>query len=548
MRDRKSVKRAKVEADKQGRYTELSLTVKELLGSIPFLCNAPAHVRHLLSASVVWKNYIMDDLIVKEGDPADSMFIFIHGTAKVVRGPERKVVMEFKPGSFFGENALWQQGQERHASVVATSDCTCIEIPRAVYHQCDPAAAEKWQQQQQQQMSRREQHAHVAAGIQWDNGAGAGSSQCARQAGVNMQEAGDFERLGSAGQLISTSMHQAAAWQTESPAVPNYMRAQERIASTAPARTASAKARRHVEAIRDSQLADSRPSTSGPSSSAGSQKHVAESNFKLNLSNVAPHPPAAPVAWGESNSSDVFTRAVSCPSNPVTVKTAQALYQNEPVPPQPSDFVGQRPNPRLRHVGGCGSKTTRDVSAGHKSGVPLRGVLASQASGFQPPANTPGQASAASTPGGLAGHAASARQDHLLSHPPSGRRTSGPADFQGDNSVWAFVNAALDQYENGEGNVMRQGAGGALGPSPEGAGGALGPSPAAHSTAFPPVHTPRTTASASRARHYFGNAGKGKADGEMEFRRVSSAGSRRDTRRLPALNRSFVMEQVDLRG
>ena len=136
MRDRKSVKRAQIEADKERRYTELSLTVEELLGSIPMLCKVPPHVRRLLSKNVVWRNFLEDDVVVHEGECADSMYVFIHGTAKVLRGPERKEVMRFMAGSFFGENSLTQVGETRHASVVAANTVTCIEIRRDVYQQC----------------------------------------------------------------------------------------------------------------------------------------------------------------------------------------------------------------------------------------------------------------------------------------------------------------------------------------------------------------------------------------------------------------------------
>ncbi len=441
--------------------------MEEMLGAIPFLCNAPAHVRHLLSANVVWKNYIEGDFVVKEGAPAESMFIFVHGTAKVVRGPESKQVMEFKPGSFFGENSLWQEGQVRHASVIATSHCTCIEIPRAIYHQCDPAAAVKFQQQQtclqEHQLADRSE---------------AGSGRCVRQDG-EMQEAGDFERVGSAGQLISTSMHQAAR-QPEGPRVPNYMRAHTRTTASAP-RTESAKTQRNLEAIRAPQSANNRPSTSGPSrttsnsnipSTSASQDHLTDTNFK--------------VTWGESkggegadierHSSHVFERAMSHP----------ARAETAPAPPRQLRRPLQN-SPRLQNV---------------QMHFPA---------------------------------AANDDQSHI------------PAAAN-DATMWGWVNAALDQRENHENGSTIQGSVGITDPSPN-----------AYAAAMPTLRTPHKTASeriaATRAMHYFGNRNKGTGDGEMGFRRASSAGvefmrvsSAGSTRKLPALRKSYAIEQINLRG
>jgi hypothetical protein len=435
--------------DVQGRYTELNLTVEEMLGAIPFLCNAPAHVRHLLSANVVWKNYIEGDFVVQEGGPAESMFIFVHGTAKVVRGPESKQVMEFKPGSFFGENSLWQEGQVRHASVIATSQCTCIEIPRAIYHQCDPAAAVKFEQQQtclqEHQLADRTE---AGLGLRQDG---------------KMPAAGDFERVGSAGQLISASMHQAAQ-QPEGPPVPNYMRAHTRIAASA-ARTVSAKTRwkpfaphnpprttsNSVEAIRASQSVEA---------IRASRSEGAEI---------------------ERQSSDVLERTMSCPSDPAETSPAPLRLLRRPL----------HDSPRLQNV----QMHFPEAANGH-------------------------------------------------SHFPAAANGT---------TMWGWVNAALDQRENHESGEIFDFA------TRRGSVGITDPSPLGYAAALPTLRTPRNTASeriaATRARHYFGNSGKGTGGGEIGFRRASSAGvefsrvsSAGSTRRLPALRKSYAIEQINLRG
>ena len=434
--------------------------MEEMLGAIPFLCNAPAHVRHLLSANVVWKNYIEGDFVVEEGAPAESMFIFVHGTAKVVRGPESKQVMEFKPGSFFGENSLWQEGQVRHASVIATSQCTCIEIPRAIYHQCDPAAAVKFQQQQ----TCPQEH-HLADSTE------AGSGRFVRQDG-KMQEAGDFERVGSAGQLISASMHQAAQ-QPEGPPVPNYMRAHTRITASA-ARTVSAKTRLKPFAPRN-------PPTIDQANRALKEQHPPATSRQHVEGIRASRSEEAEI---ERHSSHVLERAMSCPSDPAETASAPPRVLRRPL----------HDSPRLRNV----------------------------QMHFSAPAN----------------------DDQVHSHFPA------PADGP---TMWGWVNAALNQRDNLENGEVFDFA------TRQGTVGITDPSPPAYAAALPTLRTPRNTASeriaATRARHYFGNSGKDTVGGEMGFRRASSAGvefrrvsSAGSTRRLPALRKSYAIEQINLRG
>lgn len=431
--------------------------MEELLGAIPFLCNAPAHVRHLLSANVVWKNYIEGEFVVQEGSPAESMFIFVHGTAKVVRGPESKQVMEFKPGSFFGENSLWQEGQVRHASVIATSQCTCIEIPRAIYHQCDPAAAVKFEQQQiclqEHQLPDRTE---AGSGLRQDG---------------KMQEVGDFERVGSAGQLISASMHQAAQ-QPEGPPVPNYMRAHKRITASA-ARTVSAK-------TRWKPFAPQNPPTVDQAHQALQVQHPTATSSQHVEAIRASRSEGAEI---ERHSSDVLERAMSCPSDPAETAPAPLRLLRRPL----------HESPRLRNV---------------QMHFP-----------------------------------AAANDDQVHSHFPAAA----------DPTMWSWVNAALDQRENhGNGEIFDFA-------TRQGSVGITDPSPPAYAAALPTLRTPRNTASeriaATRARHYFGNSGKGTGGGEMGFRRASSAGvefsrvsSAGSTRRLPALRKSYAIEQINLRG
>lgn len=80
------------------------------------------------------------ELIVREGDPGDSLFVITTGRAEVIVGGV--VVRELGPGAVVGELALLT-GRPRSASVRARRDCQVIEVPTEVWEsvlRSDPEA------------------------------------------------------------------------------------------------------------------------------------------------------------------------------------------------------------------------------------------------------------------------------------------------------------------------------------------------------------------------------------------------------------------------
>jgi len=72
------------------------------------------------------------EVIVPQGRDGYGFFIITRGTAEaVIERPDatKHVVNTLGPGDFFGEIALLDNGP-RTASVVATSDTTCLILPR----------------------------------------------------------------------------------------------------------------------------------------------------------------------------------------------------------------------------------------------------------------------------------------------------------------------------------------------------------------------------------------------------------------------------------
>ena len=73
------------------------------------------------------------DIIVKQDDPGDCMFILVDGGARVLHHRDGRDVdlAALQPGDFFGELALVDAGV-RSADVVAAADCTLLRITQAV--------------------------------------------------------------------------------------------------------------------------------------------------------------------------------------------------------------------------------------------------------------------------------------------------------------------------------------------------------------------------------------------------------------------------------
>lgn len=75
--------------------------------------------------------------IIKEGERGNSLFILVQGTVRVVHTPENALphtLAELGEGSFFGEMGLISDAP-RTATVIATRDCTLLEVTREMLTQ-----------------------------------------------------------------------------------------------------------------------------------------------------------------------------------------------------------------------------------------------------------------------------------------------------------------------------------------------------------------------------------------------------------------------------
>ena len=83
-----------------------------------------------LSESFSLETFTTGTVIIKQGDVGTKFYILKDGTAKVEA--DSKEVGQLKSGTYFGEMALLDD-DHRKASVVATSDCECFVLERAMF-------------------------------------------------------------------------------------------------------------------------------------------------------------------------------------------------------------------------------------------------------------------------------------------------------------------------------------------------------------------------------------------------------------------------------
>ena len=89
--------------------------------------------RSKLADAFVEHKFSKDQMIIKEGEAGNDLFLLQEGTAIATKtieaGKPPQKVMDYKQGDFFGERALLKS-EPRAANVVATSDCIMVSMDR----------------------------------------------------------------------------------------------------------------------------------------------------------------------------------------------------------------------------------------------------------------------------------------------------------------------------------------------------------------------------------------------------------------------------------
>jgi len=109
----------------------------QVIESVEIFAPLSAEEKEAVARSAIRSVYAPGELILRRGDPGDSMFVIYRGNVQV-RLPSRdgnpQQVAELKPGNFFGEMALLT-GEPRNADVITVSEVETLEIRKGVLQQ-----------------------------------------------------------------------------------------------------------------------------------------------------------------------------------------------------------------------------------------------------------------------------------------------------------------------------------------------------------------------------------------------------------------------------
>lgn len=115
---------------KASHWSELQISLWDMLKRVPLFHEAPDDFLRELSSSVSLQVYNRGDLIVRQGETGDRLYLIRSGQAQVLDASQKQVVAKMYPGEIFGEVSL-MLGLPRNASVRAASYCELFSLAQA---------------------------------------------------------------------------------------------------------------------------------------------------------------------------------------------------------------------------------------------------------------------------------------------------------------------------------------------------------------------------------------------------------------------------------
>jgi small-conductance mechanosensitive channel/CRP-like cAMP-binding protein len=106
---------------------------EQVLTRVPVLAALFVEGRRALAADAVEQTYADGEVIVREGDGGDSMFVVCSGEVRITVANGHEVART-KEGGYFGEMSLLT-GEPRSATVSAAGDCTVLEIKAMAFRE-----------------------------------------------------------------------------------------------------------------------------------------------------------------------------------------------------------------------------------------------------------------------------------------------------------------------------------------------------------------------------------------------------------------------------
>ena len=107
---------------------------ENFLQSVEILQQLDPYERSKLGDAVREESFNNGDYIIRQGATGDVFYMLSEGTAKALKRSEteEKEVMQYQPGSYFGERALLMNDL-RAASIIATSNVTVLSLERSTF-------------------------------------------------------------------------------------------------------------------------------------------------------------------------------------------------------------------------------------------------------------------------------------------------------------------------------------------------------------------------------------------------------------------------------
>ena len=99
--------------------------MKQQLGKIPLFSGLSSKALHTLAVTAADKSYRAGDVIVKQGDKSNGLYVVIEGKVDVEKSG--KTAATLGPGQFFGEMALLDE-EPRTATVKASTAARCLVV------------------------------------------------------------------------------------------------------------------------------------------------------------------------------------------------------------------------------------------------------------------------------------------------------------------------------------------------------------------------------------------------------------------------------------
>lgn len=121
--------------DEESRSKEELIQIKKLLRGVDWLDRISDENIEFMSENIAVHTYGQNDVIIKQGEGGDSMFIIMDGMAKVFISTETDKMVEVaekKPGEFIGEMSLLT-GEPRSASVKAAVDMRVLMMNKNAF-------------------------------------------------------------------------------------------------------------------------------------------------------------------------------------------------------------------------------------------------------------------------------------------------------------------------------------------------------------------------------------------------------------------------------